>query len=87
MDVYGQIEYEDLTYELKLMADACGIETVQKLLRHLGGMSFYLPKLSRLDNFIMKYLSQNKSKSLKEIAKDLKVSEQFLRMFRKRNSK
>lgn len=78
-DVYLLINEEDLTPDLKLISDACGIDFVRNMLREFGGMNFYIPKLTRLDKFVEKYISQNADKSIKEVAKDLNVSEQFLR--------
>jgi len=85
IDIYDKISREDLTEELLLISDICGIETVQLLLRHFSGMSFYIPKISRLDGFIIKYLEDNSAKSCKEIANELSVSEQYIRV-KKKNS-
>lgn len=82
MDVYNQIDFDDLTDDLQMMSNACGIETVQSLLRNFGGMSFYIPKLSRLDSFVWKYVKKNSDKTFKQIARELKVSEQFLKTVR-----
>ncbi len=82
MDVYTQIHFDELTDDLQMMSNACGIETVQSLLRNFGGMSFYIPKLSRLDSFVWKYVKQNPEKTFKQIARELKVSEQFLKTVR-----
>ena len=79
MDAIDKIKDEDLTPDLKLLADICGIETIRTLLRNYSGLGFYIPKLTKLDNFIFRYLSQNDGKTLKEIAKELNVSENFLK--------
>ncbi len=86
-DIFEQIEFEDLTEDLKMLAEACGLDTVRKMLKFFGGLNFYIPKISRLDKFILKYLSQNKEKSQKQIARELNVSEYFLRVLQKRNRK
>jgi hypothetical protein len=78
-DVFAKITEEDLTPDLRMISDACGIDSVKGLLREFGGMSFYIPKITRLDKFILKYLDENNEKSLKQIAKELNVSEQFLK--------
>ncbi len=80
-DKFDEIKYEDLTEDLKLIADYCGMELVKKMMRELSGMYFYIPKITRLDNFINRYIIENKDKSRKEIAKYLQVSEQFLKKF------
>lgn len=87
-DIYSQISNEDLTPDLRMIADACGIESVKGLLREFAGMSFYIPKLTRLERFIDKYLKANTEKSLKQIARDLNVSEQYLKNIKfKKNSR
>lgn len=78
-DVFDCVEAEDLTPDLEMVANVCGIEFVRNLLRNLSGLSFYVPKLSRLESFIGKYMRNNKEKNLKQVAKELLVSEQFLK--------
>lgn len=78
-NIYEKIEQDDLTPDLEMISNICGIDTVRTLLREFGGLNFYIPKLTRLENFIQKYMNQNKDKTLKQIATDLKVSEQFLK--------
>lgn len=85
-DIFDRIEREDLTEELLLISDVCGIETVQILLRHYSGLSFYIPKISRFDGFVIRYINENLSKSCKEIANELSVSEQYIRI-KKRSRK
>ena len=80
-DQYDEIEYEDLTDDLMIMAEHCGIDAVRQLLRELPGMSFYIPRISRLDKFISRFAKENRDKSRKEIAKKLRVTEQFLKKY------
>jgi hypothetical protein len=42
-------------------------------------MGFYIPKLCRLDSFVTRYIRENKDKPVKVLAKDLFVSEQYLK--------
>lgn len=77
-DVYDLIEKEDLTPDLRLIADVCGIIATQKLLKYLNGMCFYIPKLSKLRKFILRYVESNGNKTTKEIAKELGVTEKFI---------
>ncbi len=84
-DIYKLIEECDLTPDLQLMAAVIGVENVIKLIKELQGSSFYIPKLTRLDNFIEKYLDKNRSKPVKLIARELGVTEMFLKKFAKRN--
>ncbi len=85
MDAYDSITNDDLTDDLRLLTEICGIDATKKLMRNYAGMSFYIPKLSRLDNFVPRYLKNNSDKSLKVIAKQLNCSEQFLKTMIKKN--
>lgn len=77
--IFDYITEDELTDDLKLIAEVCGMDSVRKLLQHLAGLSFYVPKVSRLDKFINRYLKENKGKSVKNLALELGVSDQFLR--------
>lgn len=85
MDIYNQIKEDDLYGDMRLVNDVCGIEAVQKLLRGLSGVQIYIPKISSFDRFILDYLKKNSGKSLKQVANELKVSEQHIRNVMKRN--
>lgn len=78
-DVFDRIEAHELTPDLQMLASSCGIETVRKLLREFGGLSFYIPKLTRLDDFVFRYIRENSDIPVKISALQLGVSEQFLR--------
>ncbi len=80
-DVYEIIQEAELTPDLQIMADLCGIDIVRTLLRTLPGMSFYIPKITRLDSFVRRFISINRDKSRKQIAKELNVSENYLKQF------
>lgn len=83
MDVYDQIKKDELTEDLQLIANICGLDPVRSLLRHYSGMSFYVSRLSRLDNFVKNYLNKNSEKSIKTMAKELGVTEVFLKKMQK----
>lgn len=87
MDIYNLINESDLNGDMKLISNVCGIESTRKLLRELGGIQIYIPKITRLEEFMWEYIKSNSAKSLKEIAGELKVSEQHIRNLRKRNKK
>lgn len=83
IDKFDEIEYNDLTEDLKMLADGIGIVGVRCAMRELSGLHFYIPKISRLDNFVTRFVAEHKGMSRKEIAQYLDVSEQFLKKFRK----
>lgn len=78
-DIFERITKDDLTNDLKILADTCGIEVVQNLLRNCASLTIYVPKISHLDKFIIRYIRENSYKSFKLIAKELGVSEQHIR--------
>ncbi len=84
-DVYQYIVEDDLKGDLRLLSDICGLDTVRVLMKNLGGLSFYIPKITHLDSFVFRYINHNKNKNFKEIAKDLNVSQQFVKTVIKRN--
>ena len=85
-EVYNLITREDLTVDLQLICDICGMEVVIKLIENLGGLSIYVPKISHLDTLVHKYLKKYPQKNYKEIARELSVSEPFLKNVSKRRS-
>jgi len=84
-DIFSKVEYQDLTEDLKLIADSCGIETVRALLRYCAGISIYIPRIARLDKFILRYIQENSSKPFKLIASELGVTEQFIKKLFREN--
>lgn len=87
MDIYKKIDESDLTPDLKLLAKVCGMDTTRQILKNFGGLTFYIPKLTRLDSFIYRYMQENHDRSLKELARELNVTEQYLKTLTKRKSK
>ena len=85
-DIYDQLKEDDLTSDLQIVSDLCGMETVRLLMRNLKGISFYIPKITRLESFITRYIKENPDKTYKQIAFDLGVSEHYLRNIRKKLS-
>lgn len=79
MDVYDMITLDEVTPDMRLLADVCGEEAMRLILRHLGGTQFYIPKMSKFDTFVIRYYKLNKDKPLKYVAIQLGVSEQYLR--------
>lgn len=72
------IEYEDLTPDLQLLADVVGMDNTRVILRELAGVYLYIPNISRLERFVLRYLQDNIDKPVKKTANELGVSAQFL---------
>ena len=83
-DVFELLTQDDLTSDLQLLQDFCGIDTIKVLLRNFGGLNFYIPKITRLESLVIKYVKGHSDKSYKQIAKELNVSEQYLKMLIKK---
>lgn len=77
--VDGKLDVTDLTADLMILADVIGIDKLELLMKEYGGGNFYIPKISSLDKFVQRYLKNNKSKSPKQLASELKVSENFIK--------
>ena len=84
-DIFELLTQEDLTSDLQLLQDFCGIDTIRVLLRNFAGLSFYIPKISRLDSLVLKYVKRHSEKTFKQIAKELNVSEQYLKALVRKN--
>lgn len=77
-DIFEEIEREDLTPDLLLLADAIGIVPTRDLLRKLSGMYIYIPRVSRLEQFVVKFIQKHPQMNLKEMALHLQVSSQYI---------
>ena len=84
MNILNEIEYDDLTDDMKMLHDLCGKETVVKLLENFGGLSFYIPKLTSFESLIYRFIRQNIRLSDKKIAVALGVSEQYIKTLKKK---
>jgi hypothetical protein len=78
-DIFDLIREDELTDDLLLISRSCGVDVVRKLLKYMSGLAFYIPKMSRMDKFVNRYFRENSNKSIKQIANELGVSEQYLR--------
>ena len=75
----SNITLDELTPDLQIVADKCGLDTVLLLLKHLQGTNIYIPRISRLTDYVLRYIKENIAKSIKELALELGVSENFIR--------
>jgi hypothetical protein len=77
-DIFDLITEDDMTPDLKMLTGICGMNTMKEILRNFGGLNFYIPKLSRLDSLVLKYVKLNRKKENKQIARELNVTVQYL---------
>ena len=73
------ITFEELPFDLQFVADKCGIDTALELLKNLQGTTIYIPKISRLRDYAIRYIKENYSKNTKQLAAELGVSENYIR--------
>jgi hypothetical protein len=78
-DALELLTQDDLTPDLSMLAEVCGIDTIKLILKNFPAMSFYIPKIAHLEKFIKKYIMLYPEKNTKILAKELNVSEQFLK--------
>jgi len=72
------IRVEDLTDDLKIVADVIGLEKTVDLMFNLSGMVLYIPRYG-YKNVLKRMLQENGSVNIRDIAKELGVSENFIR--------
>jgi len=73
------IDFNELTPDLQFVADKCGINTVLELLKNLQGTNIYIPKISRMTKYVIRYIKENNTKKIKQLADELGVSENYIR--------
>lgn len=82
--LYEDLRYEDLTKDMKLLADVLGMDTVKVLLTELSGLNFYIPHIQSLKDPIRRFIEKNPTLTDKQIAVKLGVSEVYIRKFTKK---
>jgi len=78
-EVYNLIEIEDLNEDLQMIATVCGIEPVRFLLREFASQHFYIPKITRFERFIKRYIKQHSDKTYNQIARQLGISQPYVK--------
>lgn len=75
----SKLEISDLNPDLTDLADVIGLDLLEELILKFGGANYYIPKISSLDNFVDRHIKSNKNKTYKQLARDLNVSENFIK--------
>jgi len=84
MNILKDLQYGDLTEDLQMIYDVCGEQVVMQLIENLGGLSFYVPKITRFDDLIYRFITENKMETHKKLAARLGVTEQYVKSIVKR---
>lgn len=83
VDLYQQLIQDDLSDDLKMLAEICGMDVVISLMKNYAGLQFYVPRISSFKN-VYKRNIQNESKTIsnKDLAAKYDVSEEYIRKIR-----
>lgn len=79
------ITIDDLTDDMKLIADSCGIEVARSLIANCPGLQIYIPRPEHMKGLVQKYMMERYSgkriseREIKELSVELKKSPSFLR--------
>jgi Mor family transcriptional regulator len=75
MRLLEELQQKDLTDDLQILADYLGIEQVKLLIKHLGGITFYIPKYNALYKTAKRFIRNNPNYTTKQYALMLTLSE------------
>lgn len=83
IDLYQQLQNEDLSDDLKMLAEICGMDVVITLMKNYAGLQFYIPRISSFKNVYKRaLLNESKLISNKDLAAKYDVSEEYIRKIR-----
>jgi len=84
------VELEDLTGDLRLIADNCGIDVARALLAGCSGVTLYIPSPSKMDEVMKRYIDKRLGRAprgeleIKTLAVELDLSTSSMRTFVRR---
>lgn len=67
-EIYDLIEYEDLPYHYRIVADSCGMTIARELIKQLAGFSINIPPLTKMPNAVIRYCELNPEVDNKQLA-------------------
>lgn len=70
-DLIELIDVEDLTPDMKLIAEESGIETVRELFRTCDGLEIRVPRINYTKSVLIKYIKKRAGLSAKRIAREI----------------
>jgi len=83
LDLFQQLEKDDLSEDLKMLAEVCGMDVVITLMKSYAGLQFYIPRISSFKNVYKRTIrKESKAMSNKDLAAKLDVSEEYIRKIR-----
>lgn len=75
----NKLELNDLNEDLKTLNEIIGLELLEKLIHSYGGTNFYIPKILSIDKYVERHIRLNRDKTSKKLARELNVSENFIK--------
>lgn len=77
-EMVRHMEYDDLpTEDMRLVADAIGVEATVRLMEGLGGLNITVPKMWKL-KLVDKYIAENSHVPVKKLARETGFTPQFI---------
>lgn len=77
--ILNYLEYDDLTTDLKTIADCYGLDYVKQLYLVFDGFTIHIPKIKLMNNLLKRYiLNECKGKSFKRICKEVDRPYEFV---------
>lgn len=78
------LEESDLPEHFRIVSELCGIDLAKTLIERLGGTSISIPKPTRIESIVIKYVKDNKDKCDKRLATELELSERTIKRLTKK---
>ncbi|MGE5478997.1 MAG: hypothetical protein ACM3U1_01060 [Chloroflexota bacterium] len=78
-DVYAMLQFEELTPDMQMLAEVCGMDVMRKILREFGGIFLYVPKVTSFKKFLKRMIAERESMPRCKLASLLGVSSMTLR--------
>lgn len=74
IDIKEFIEIEDLSADMQVVAEACGIEVARILVEKCASLRIHIPKFANLRTSVVKAVESNQHLRPTELARSLQVS-------------
>lgn len=82
-ELISLLELEDLSPDMRLIADESGIETVKELFKTCDGLEIRIPRINYCKSLLVKYIESRKGVSIKKIAREVDRSPKEIQKIQK----
>lgn len=79
------VSIDDLSEDMKMIAELCGMETAKALLQYCSGVQVYIPRLERIPGVMRKLIRERYGErpltesEIKALAVEMRLSPSYLR--------